>query len=202
MEAESVATILCTSKQTRFNIATPNYRELDIESLSIVVTSGAQSTTAKGRGKSKVRSEGTEILSNAKLRLKAGQRYALLGRNGTGKSSKCFFLHSYIYMCVCGYFVSLVDYRYCRCAVTNCLSALLKAIAEKLIPGIPEETRIAILQQTEVGDVRANEALPGSSSSPKANGERLVIEEVIEKATARSEVKREIDSPSIVSYPV
>ncbi|KAK8118656.1 uncharacterized protein PG998_003282 [Apiospora kogelbergensis] len=157
MEAESVATILCTSKQTRFNIATPNYRELDIESLSIVVTSGAQSTTAKGRGKSKVRSEGTEILSNAKLRLKAGQRYALLGRNGTGKST------------------------------------LLKAIAEKLIPGIPEETRIAILQQTEVGDVRANEALPGSSSSPKANGERLVIEEVIEKATARSEVKREID---------
>ncbi len=28
MEAESVTTILCTSKQTRFNIAVPNYREV------------------------------------------------------------------------------------------------------------------------------------------------------------------------------
>jgi len=28
MEAESVSTILCTSKQTRFNIGTPNYREV------------------------------------------------------------------------------------------------------------------------------------------------------------------------------
>ena len=41
----------------------------------------------KGKGKAK-RGEGTEILNNAKLRLKPGQRYALLGRNGTGKSSK------------------------------------------------------------------------------------------------------------------
>lgn len=28
MEAESVATIMCISKQTRFNIAVPNYREV------------------------------------------------------------------------------------------------------------------------------------------------------------------------------
>ena len=28
MSAESVATILCTSKQTRFHIDTPNYREV------------------------------------------------------------------------------------------------------------------------------------------------------------------------------
>lgn len=89
MESESVATILCTSKQTRFNIATPSYRELDVEGLNIVVTSGGH-LAAKGKGKSKIKSEGTEILNNAKLRLKAGQRYALLGRNGTGKSSKCF----------------------------------------------------------------------------------------------------------------
>lgn len=100
MESESVVTILCTSKQTRFNITTPNYRELDIEGLSIVVTSGSQSTTAKGKGKSKIRPDGTEILGNAKLRLKAGQRYALLGRNGTGKSSKRFFLYPYTHIVV------------------------------------------------------------------------------------------------------
>ncbi|KAK8079837.1 hypothetical protein PG997_007655 [Apiospora hydei] len=155
MESESVATILCTSKQTRFNIATPNYRELDIEGLNIVVTSGPHST-AKGKEKAKARSDGTEILSNASLRLKAGQRYALLGRNGTGKST------------------------------------LLKAIAEKFIPGIPEETRIAILQQTQVSDAEADGTLPGSSVSQTIRGDRLVSEEVIERATARSEVQREI----------
>ncbi|KAK8051285.1 ABC transporter-like protein [Apiospora rasikravindrae] len=159
MESESVATILCTSKQTRFNIATPNYRELDIDGLSIVVTSNAHST-AKGKGKSKIRSEGTEILSNASLRLKAGQRYALLGRNGTGKST------------------------------------LLKAIAEKLIPGIPEETRIAILQQTEVSDAKAHETLPGTSASQTIREDGLVIEEIIERATARSGVQKEIQALS------
>ncbi|KAK7981841.1 ABC transporter [Apiospora saccharicola] len=156
MESESVATILCTSKQTRFNIATPNYRELDVEGLNIVVTSGAN-VAAKGKRKSKIKSEGTEILNNAKLRLKAGQRYALLGRNGTGKST------------------------------------LLKAIAEKLIPGIPEETRVAILQQTEVDDSTAKETLPDISSPRTKNEDRSVINDVIERATARSEVQNEIE---------
>ncbi|GAW26714.1 putative ABC transporter [Rosellinia necatrix] len=106
MEAESVATILCTSKQTRFNIGTPDYRELDIEGLSITVRSetsvkakGSASAGSKKVAKGKARSEGTEILDNATLRLKAGRRYALIGRNGSGKST------------------------------------LLKAIAQKLIPG-------------------------------------------------------------------
>ncbi|KAI0110085.1 P-loop containing nucleoside triphosphate hydrolase protein [Daldinia grandis] len=153
MEAESVATIVCTSKQTRFNIGTPNYRELDIEGLNIIVKSGSTSG-AKGKAKVKAKSEGIEILSNAKLRLKAGQRYALIGRNGTGKST------------------------------------LLKAVAEKLIPGIPEETRITILQQTDAGDVNADEGLvstPGEGESP------AVLEEVIERATAKQEMQTEID---------
>lgn len=59
--------------------------QLDISGLFITVTSGDKPS---GRGKSKARSDGVEILSNAKLRLKEGQRYALVGRNGTGKSSK------------------------------------------------------------------------------------------------------------------
>jgi ATPase subunit of ABC transporter with duplicated ATPase domains len=38
--------------------------------------------------KGKARAEGLEILSNATLKLKAGIHYALIGRNGTGKSSE------------------------------------------------------------------------------------------------------------------
>lgn len=40
----------------------------------------------KPKGKS--RAEGLEILNNASLKLKAGIHYALIGRNGTGKSSE------------------------------------------------------------------------------------------------------------------
>lgn len=86
--AESVSTILVSCKQTRFHIESPNYRELDVEGLHITVTSGDGAKAAtKAKGKAKA-SEGTEILNNAKLRLKAGGRYALVGRNGSGKSSE------------------------------------------------------------------------------------------------------------------
>ena len=37
-----------------------------------------------------MKGEGLEILSHAELRLKAGAHYALIGRNGTGKSSMKF----------------------------------------------------------------------------------------------------------------
>jgi ABC-type transport system involved in cytochrome bd biosynthesis fused ATPase/permease subunit len=86
MSSESVSTIQATCKQTRFHIESPNYRELDIEGLYITVTAGtSDKATTKARGKTK--NDGLELLSNAKLRLKAGQRYALVGRNGSGKSS-------------------------------------------------------------------------------------------------------------------
>ncbi|KAI1302277.1 ABC transporter [Xylaria venustula] len=168
MESESVTTILCTSKQTRFNIGVPNYRELDIEGLNITVTSapsskakGTGSTSGKKVGKGKARSEGTEILDNATLRFKAGQRYALIGRNGSGKST------------------------------------LLKAIAQKLIPGIPEETRIVILQQTDAAEVGIEEKV---EADPKQvvphSSDRSVLEEVIERATARHETQRELEGLS------
>jgi ATPase subunit of ABC transporter with duplicated ATPase domains len=50
------------------------------------VTSGAGKSAAKPKGKA--RAEGLEILANASLKLKAGVHYALIGRNGTGKSSE------------------------------------------------------------------------------------------------------------------
>ncbi|KAJ4189785.1 hypothetical protein NW755_005787 [Fusarium falciforme] len=145
MASESVATILCNSKQTRFQIT--NHRELDIDGVTITVTSGEKPV---GKGKGKARGEGIEILAGAKLRLKEGQRYALVGRNGTGKST------------------------------------LLKAIAEKLIPGIPEETRIAILQQTKLVDEKPK------GTSEVGNEGLSVLEQVIEKATAKQAVEQDI----------
>lgn len=62
--------------------------KLDIEGLNITVTSGAGKST-----KGKARAEGLEILANASLKLKAGVHYALIGRNGTGKSSECDLDH-------------------------------------------------------------------------------------------------------------
>ncbi|KAL7899326.1 P-loop containing nucleoside triphosphate hydrolase protein [Trichoderma sp. SZMC 28014] len=152
MAAESVATILCTAKQTRFNIDSTNYRELDIDGLNIVVTAGekADKPEKAGKSKGKSKSDGLEILSNAKLRLKEGQRYALVGRNGTGKST------------------------------------LLKAIAQKLIPGIPEGSRIAILQQTKLTESDEDD------KTKDKKGEGSVLQEVIERATARSVIEQEI----------
>ena len=74
-------------------------------------------------------------------------------------------------------------------------STLLRAIAEKLIPGIPEQTRVSILQQTNATladtDVLAPEAAVSEDRGESSRG-RSVLEEVIEKATSRSEVEQEI----------
>lgn len=128
---------------------------MDIEGLDITVASGGK---AGIKGKPKARTEGTEILTDAKLRLKAGQRYALVGKNGSGKST------------------------------------LLKAIAEKLIPGIPEETRVVIMQQTDAGDGGTDDLLSVAVSKLEQNNhhEASVLEYVIEKATGRSDVEQEI----------
>lgn len=65
------------------------------------------------------------------------------------------------------------------------LLALLRAIAERLIPGIPDETRISILQQTRLVDDEQKTEAAGSSSS-------TVLEEVIEKATAKQALEKEV----------
>jgi hypothetical protein len=68
--------------------------------------------------------------------------------------------------------------------------ALLKAIADRLIPGIPENTRISILQQTDEGEATADSAV--NSEKGSASG-RSVLEEVIDGATAKSELEQEIN---------
>lgn len=64
-----------------------------MEGLGIVVTSAApeDDTKSKAKGKSKAKTAGRELISDAHLRLKGGIHYGLLGRNGTGKSSKKTF---------------------------------------------------------------------------------------------------------------
>ncbi|PYI23815.1 ABC transporter [Aspergillus violaceofuscus CBS 115571] len=112
-------TIIATCKQTRFHILDQASNEVDVEGITIAVSSpqnhAESATTTDLKSKRKARAEARELISDAHLRLKAGVRYGLVGRNGTGKST------------------------------------LLRAIADKLVPGIPHATRIAILQQTDDG---------------------------------------------------
>lgn len=63
---------------------------------------------------------------------------------------------------------------------------MLKAIAQKLIPGIPEGSRIALLQQTKLNESEDDETT--KDSKDRGN----VLQEVIERATARSVVEQEI----------
>lgn len=61
---------------------------------------------------------------------------------------------------------------------------MLRAIAEKLIPGIPEGTRIAILQQSRL--------VNDSDKTGTENGEASTLNEVIERATAKQVVEQDI----------
>ena len=102
--------------------------------------------------------------------MKAGVHYALIGRNGTGKST------------------------------------LMKAIAEKLIPGIPYATKIAILQQTRtMGSLEKidNEcsALETEMTQLHVSSQTSVLEDIIGRVVAKDEIQQEIDilSPAVHS---
>jgi ATPase subunit of ABC transporter with duplicated ATPase domains len=74
----------------------------------------------------------------------------------------------------------------------------MRAVAEKLIPGIPYATRIAILQQTGTGNsIKSSASLsPPPESSPSRlsiSPQRTVLEEVIERAIFRDEIQNEIN---------
>ncbi|OOQ82838.1 putative ABC transporter [Penicillium brasilianum] len=163
----SAPTILATCKQTRFHLLDENpSTEIDVEGLSITITSaGAESpdepSKSKLKGKSKAKAPGKELISDAHLRLKGGIHYGLLGRNGTGKSSKSRHEN---------------DPDTC----INSLPALLRAMADKLIPGIPHVTRIAILQQTGVDDE--------SGGYGRLRLDKTVLDAVLSSDETRNEV--------------
>ena len=74
-------------------------------------------------------------------------------------------------------------------------AAILKAVAEKLIPGIPIQTRISILQQTASdGSDPVPEATSFLQKLELSSGNQFsVLEEVVDRATSRNEIQREID---------
>lgn len=153
-------------------------KKIDVEGLAITITSAAQDSAEdapkpKSKGKSKAKAAGRELISDGHLRLKGGVHYGLIGRNGTGKSSK-------------------------RARPPNneglsidLPAALLRAMAEKLIPGIPHPTRIAILQQTQDQDE--------SGSTYGLKLEKTVLESVLGSDESRNEAVRLSDCISILS---
>lgn len=134
-------------------------------------------TRAKARA-----SHSVEILSGATLRLKQGRRYALAGRNGTGNSSEWTRARARAFNADLG-------------------AALLKALAEKLIPGIPDETRVAILQQTRLDDADDD----ADDDAGRGTAATSVLRYIIDRATARDTMEHEIQgtwmrSPSPPSF--
>jgi hypothetical protein len=74
----------------------------------------------------------------------------------------------------------------------------LKAVAQKLIPGIPIQTRISILQQTDADE--APDAAKGIEKLSITPGSGMsVLEQVIDRATSRNEIQSEIDGMSHVT---
>lgn len=65
--------------------------------------------------------------------------------------------------------------------------ALLKAIAEKLIPGIPEACKIVILQQSRLTE---EDEPPKPDSTQKST--LTTLQEILERATSRNIVEKEI----------
>lgn len=110
-----------------------------------------------------------------------------MGRNGSGKSSTCRDNTPLK--------VSSDERFYCGVAV-------LRALAEKLIPGVPYSTRIAILQQTdaEIEESSKNDDVDSLADSLQQNGSistsggsgRTALKQVIASDTMRAEVERKI----------
>ncbi|KAJ7600806.1 P-loop containing nucleoside triphosphate hydrolase protein [Mycena floridula] len=92
----SVIPIVATSQTSRFHTETLSTLSTELDLKDVTISIG-----------------GTDVLVDAHLRLKAGVHYALVGRNGQGKST------------------------------------LLKAIADKIIPGIPQNLLILLVDQVE-----------------------------------------------------
>lgn len=79
-------------------------------------------------------------------------------------------------------------------------AAILRALAEKLIPGVPYSTRIAILQQTDAEIESSTDGIDGlanllqqnASISSSGGSQKTALEQVIASDTTRSEVEKKI----------
>lgn len=80
------------------------------------------------------------------------------------------------------------------------IPALLRAMAEKLIPGLPDSIKISLLQQTDELDDLQSESPDVSSLSldpektEKARKKKTVLQTVLQSDQSRNEVTRKIQS--------
>ncbi|OJJ63777.1 hypothetical protein ASPSYDRAFT_138981 [Aspergillus sydowii CBS 593.65] len=154
--------IIATCKQTRFHLLNDQpSREIDVDGLTIAVTSPIDTiedpSKTKGKGKSKAKAEARELIADAHLRFKAGVHYGLIGRNGTGKST------------------------------------LLRAMADKLVPGIPHSTRIAILQQTDADSRESKGSFDAGNQKQDETEKKSVLDYVMSSDHHRNYVIARMD---------
>ncbi|KDQ06596.1 hypothetical protein BOTBODRAFT_246354 [Botryobasidium botryosum FD-172 SS1] len=128
--------IIATSQTSRFHVDTITTlsQEIDLKQVNISVGN-------------------LDLLVDAHVRLKTGIRYALVGRNGEGKST------------------------------------LLKAIADKLIPGIHENLRILLVSQVESESEDVN--LAGEEAGVERSPELTVTERVVKSDRRREKATSE-----------
>ena len=117
-----------------------------------------------------------DILVDGHLRLKTGVRYGLVGRNGQGKSS----------MFSCPFTIAFFDLH---------ITAIMKALADKIIPGVPENLRILLVGQVEDSPLGFN---------PSGDQTRLtVVEAVVQSDQRRESAVWEYKSTQrFILYPV
>lgn len=148
-----------TAKQSRFHTATldsTSSSEIDLHDVCLAVS-------------------GRELLNGARIHLQDGIKYGLTGRNGSGKSSEwTWSMLSYITGNKIGS-TPFISYHRCRLIV-----ALLHAIHDRLIPGIPNSLRIVLVSQVDdhinPASTNANEEI--SSKETEAGG--TVLQEVLQ----------------------
>lgn len=135
-----------------------------------------------------------DLLTGAELRIKPGACYGLIGRNGTGKSSK-------------GSNAGTRDvWRSSYSALlTLIFKALLRTIADKLIPGVAWNTRIALLQQTseEASSHHETSATThgfDANQTPKHLEELPALRYVVESDVQRFHYQRDVEGKSKASY--
>lgn len=75
---------------------------------------------------------------------------------------------------------------------TSSSSALLRAMAEKLIPGMADDSKIAILQQTSQADSNASSGSIATDEASHQTASTSVLQVVIDRVTARDEVEQEL----------
>ncbi|KAL5342455.1 P-loop containing nucleoside triphosphate hydrolase protein [Aspergillus crustosus] len=72
-------------------------------------------------------------------------------------------------------------------------STLLRAMADKLVPGIPHSTRIAILQQTDAETQEGRESFNIGSREPAGNENKSVLDYVMSSDHHRNDVTRKMN---------